>query len=62
VVTLAAVDPIRVLFVLCEAFKERRDLEVKRAAALALLALVPKRSGPSPSPPERPAPDPDLEG
>jgi hypothetical protein len=47
---------------LCEAFKQRRDLEVKRAAALALLALVPERLGPSPSPPERPAPDPDLEG
>ena len=25
-------------------------------------ALVPHRSGPSPSPPERPAPDPDREG
>jgi hypothetical protein len=60
-VSLAAVDPIRVLFVLCEAFKERRDVEVKRAAALALLALVPERSGPSPSPPERPAPGPDRE-
>jgi HEAT repeat protein len=61
-VSLAAVDPIRVLLVVCEAFKERRDVEVKRAAALALLALVPQRSGPSPSPPERPAPEADLEG
>jgi HEAT repeat protein len=61
-VALAAVDPIRVLFVLCGAFKERRDVEVKRAAALALLALVPQRSGPSPSPPERPAPGPDRVG
>jgi hypothetical protein len=49
------------LCVLCEAFKERRDLEVKRAAALALLALVPERLGPSPSPPERPASDPKRE-
>jgi hypothetical protein len=62
VVALAAVDQVRVLYILCEAFKERRDLEVKRAAALAVLALVPERLGPSPSPPERPAADPDLEG
>jgi HEAT repeat protein len=61
-VALAAVDQVRVLYILCEAFKERRDLEVKRAAALALLALVPRRLGPSPSPPERPAPEADLEG
>ena len=61
-VALAEVDPIRVVHVLCEAFKERRDLEVKRAVATALLALVPQRLGPSPSPPERPAADPDLEG
>jgi HEAT repeat protein len=61
-VALAEVDPIRVVHVLCEAFKERRDLEVKRAAATALLDLVPERSGPSPSPVERPAPDADLEG
>ena len=39
-VSLADVDPIRVVYVVCDAFKERRDLEVKRAAALALLALV----------------------
>jgi hypothetical protein len=61
-VALAAVDQVRVVCVLCEAFKQRRDLEVKRAVALALLALVPRRLGPSPSPPERPAQDPDLEG
>jgi hypothetical protein len=61
-VSLAAVDQVRVLCVLCEAFKERRDVEVKRAAALALPALVPERSGPSPSAAERPAPDPDREG
>ena len=61
-VAMAEVDQVRVLYILCEAFKERRDLAVKRAAAVALLALVPQRSGPSPSPPERPAADPDLEG
>jgi HEAT repeat protein len=61
-VALAEVDQVRVMYILCEAFKQRRDLEVKRAAAQALLALVPERSGPSPSRPERPAPDPDLEG
>ena len=61
-VAMAEVDQVRVLYVLCEAFKERRDLAVKRAAAVALLALVPQRSGPSPSPPERPAPEADLEG
>ena len=61
-VALAAVDRVRVLCVLSQAFKERRDLEVKRAAATALLDLVPERSGPSPSPVERPAPDADLEG
>jgi HEAT repeat protein len=60
-VSLADVDQVRVLLIMSEAFKERRDLEVKRAAALALLALVPERSGPSPSAVERPAPDPDLE-
>ena len=49
-VALGEVDQVRVVCVLCEAFKERRDLEVKRAVALALLALVPQRSGPSPSP------------
>ena len=48
-VGLATVDQVRVVCVLCEAFKQRRDLEVKRAAALALLALVPQWSGPSPS-------------
>ena len=61
-VAMAEVDQVRVLYILCEAFKERRDLAVKRAAAVALLALVPQRSGPSSSPFERPAPDPDLEG
>jgi hypothetical protein len=60
-VGVAAVDPVRVVHVLCEAFKERRDLEVKRAAATALLVLVSERPGPSPSPTGRPAPDPDLE-
>jgi hypothetical protein len=60
-VALAAVDQVRVLCVLCEAFKQRRDLEVKRAVATALLVLVTERSGPSPSPLERPAPDPKRE-
>jgi hypothetical protein len=60
-VALAEVDNVRVLYILCEAFKERRDLEVKRAVATALLVLT-ERSGPSHSPPERPAADPDLEG
>ena len=60
-VALAAVDRVRVLCVLSQAFKERRDLEVKRAVATALLVLT-ERSGPSPSPPERPASDPNLEG
>ena len=55
-VGLAGVDQVRVLCVLCEAFKQRRDPEIKRAAAVALLVLA-ERSGPSPSPPERPAPD-----
>jgi hypothetical protein len=59
-VALAAVDQVRVLCVLCEALKQRRDLEVKRAAAVALLVLT-ERSGPSPSPPERPIPDPNRE-
>jgi hypothetical protein len=57
-VALAAVDQVRVVCILCEAFKQRRDLEVKRAAATALLVLATERSGPSSSPPERPAPDP----
>jgi HEAT repeat protein len=61
-VGLAVVDQVRVLCVLCEAFRQRRDLEVKRAVATALLVLVTERSGPSPSPPERPAQDPDREG
>jgi hypothetical protein len=60
-VGLATADQVRVLYLLCEAFKERRDLEVKRAAAVALMVLVPERSGPSPSPPEGPAPDPNRE-
>jgi hypothetical protein len=55
-VGLAGVDQVRVLCVLSQAFKERRDLEVKRAVATALLVLT-ERSGPSPSPPERPVPD-----
>jgi hypothetical protein len=59
-VALAAVDPIRVLYVLCQAFKQRRDLEVKRAAAVALVVLA-ERSGASPSSPERHAPDPKRE-
>ena len=59
-VALAVVDQVRVVCVLCEAFKQRRDPEVKRAAATALLVLT-ERSGPSPSPPERPAPDPQRE-
>ena len=59
-VALAAVDQVRVLCVLCEAFKQRRDPEVKRAVATALLVLT-ERSGPSPSPPERPADDPKRE-
>jgi HEAT repeat protein len=61
-VALAAVDRVRVLCVLSQAFKERRDLEVKRAVATALLVLVTEKLGQSPSPPERPAQDPDLEG
>ena len=60
-VTLAAVDQVRVVCVLCEAFRQRRDLEVKRAVATALLVLVTERLGQGPSPAERPAPDPDLE-
>jgi hypothetical protein len=59
-VALAAVDNVRVLCVLSQAFKERRDLEVKRAVAVALMVLA-EGSGPSPSPPERPAPDPKRE-
>jgi hypothetical protein len=59
-VGLAAVDQVRVLCVLSQAFKERRDLEVKRAVAVALMVLT-ERSGPSPFPPERPAPDPNRE-
>jgi hypothetical protein len=50
------------VFVLCEAFKQRWDLEVKRAAAAALLALVPEKLGQSHSPPERRTHDPDVEG
>jgi hypothetical protein len=60
-VGLAAVDQVRVVCVLCEAFKERRDLEVKRAVATALLVLMTERSGPSPSLVERPAADPKRE-
>ena len=60
-VALAAVDQVRVLCILCEAFKERRDLEVKRAVAAALLVLVTERPGQGPSPAEDLARDPDLE-
>ena len=60
-VALAAADQIRVVCILSEAFKERRDPEVKRAVATALLGLVSDRSEPSPSPAGRPAPDPELE-
>jgi HEAT repeat protein len=61
-VSLAAVDQVRVLCILSEAFKERRDPEVKRAVAAALLVLVAERSGPSPAAAERPATDAGLEG
>ena len=47
--------------ILCEAFTQRRDLEVKRAAATALLVLASEKLGRGPSPPERPAPDPKRE-
>ena len=60
-VSLAAVDRVRVLCVLSQAFKERRDLEVKRAVATALLVLVTEKLGQSHLPPERPAPDPKRE-
>ncbi len=60
-VALAAVDKVRVVCVLCEAFKERRDLEVKRAVATALLVLVTERLGQGPSPAEDLARDLDLE-
>jgi hypothetical protein len=46
-VALAAVDRVRVLCVLSQAFKERRDLEVKRAVATALLVLVTEKLGQS---------------
>ena len=48
-VSLAEVDQVRVVCVLCEAFKERRDPEVKRAAATALLVLATERPGQGPS-------------
>jgi hypothetical protein len=54
-VGLAAVDQVRVVCILCEAFKQRRELEVNRAAALALLSLVPERLGQGPTPVEQPA-------
>jgi hypothetical protein len=60
-VALAAVDKVRVLCVLCEAFKQRRDPEVKRAVATALLVLVTERLGQGPSPAEDLARDLDLE-
>jgi hypothetical protein len=59
-VALAAIDQVRVMCVLCEVFKQRQDPEIKRAVATALLVLA-ERSGPSPSPAERPAPDPKRE-
>jgi hypothetical protein len=60
-VALAAVDKVRVVCVLCEPFKERRDVEVKRAVATALLVLVTERLGQGPSPAEDLARDLDLE-
>ena len=60
-VSLAEVDQVRVVCVLCEAFKERRDLEVKRAVATTLLVLVTERSSQGPSPPEDLARNLDLE-
>jgi hypothetical protein len=60
-VALAAVDQVRVVCVLCEAFKQRRDLEVKHAVATALLVLVTERLGQGPSPAEDHARDLDLE-
>jgi hypothetical protein len=60
-VALPAVDQVRVVCVLCEAFKHRRDLEVKRAVATALLVSVTERLGPSPSAAEDLARDVDLE-
>ena len=60
-VAMAAVDKVRVVCVLCEAFKERRDLAVKRAVATALLVLVTERLGQGPSPAEDRARDLDLE-
>ena len=54
---LGEVDLVRVVGVLCEASKERRDPEVKRAAATALMVFGDGAArGPSPSPPGRPAP------
>jgi hypothetical protein len=61
-VALAEVDQVRVVCILCEAFRQRRDPEVKRAAAAALLVLATERPGPGPSAPGRPAPDSDREG
>jgi hypothetical protein len=60
-VGLAAVDRVRVLCVLSQAFKERRDLEVKRAVATALLVLVAEKLGQGPFPAEDLARDLDLE-
>ena len=60
-VALAAVDQVRVVCVLCEAFKERKDLEVKRAVALALMVLATERPGLGPPPAEDLARDLDLE-
>ena len=58
---MGEVDQVRVVCVLCEAFKERRDLEVKRAVATELLVLVTEWLGQGPSPAEDLARDLDLE-
>jgi hypothetical protein len=47
--------------ILCEAFKQRRDLEDKRAVATALLVLASEKLGHGASPPERPTPNPNRE-
>ncbi len=60
-VALAAVDNVRDVCVLCEAFKERRDVEVKRAVVTALLVLVTERLGQGHSAAGDPARDLDLE-
>jgi hypothetical protein len=47
--------------ILCEAFKQRRDLEVKRAVTTALLVLVSEKLGQGPCPAEDLARDPKRE-